>query len=82
MVRMKKITYEDKLIKCEIYPEGSETAGHLVYDKEKREVVEYSLPNDDKGKPYGYTYIHFAVRELDRIIDSGKTPESATNMWY
>lgn len=79
MVRLKNIEIDGNEIKCDIYPEDSKLAGHVVINEEKGTVSRYDLP---KGYEWCINHVNHAKQKLLAMDKSKDAPKELLAMWY
>ncbi len=78
MLKLKKITKNNNVISCELFPEDSEKAGFLHYDVKNDKVIEFAMP---KGYEWCETYIAQAL-QFFRNAEKSKLPNEKVLIWF
>lgn len=78
MVKLKNLKRNDHIGECDIFPEDSLRAGHIVIDLDREELQEYSLPD---GYEWCVNHVHHAAKGLADLLREGKMPEEYLMMW-
>ncbi len=79
MVRLKNIRISGSLMECDIYPEGSTQAGHVLVDAKSGELKEYTLPD---GYEWCENHVSHAKQKLIEMFVFGNIPAEKLVMWY
>ena len=79
MVELKNIKKTNALIECDIVPEDSEEAGHMVVDYKNDEIISYKLP---VGYEWCRNHVSHALDGLLEISKKQKMPKEKLIMWY
>lgn len=78
MVRLKNIKKTNELIECDIVPEDSESAGHIVTDFKKGKLINYSLP---VGYEWCISHVMHASDNLVELSKEKEIPSTLLVMW-
>lgn len=78
MIKLKNIQINNSVIECDIYPEDSLQAGHIVVDTETKAVRELKLPI---GYEWCKNHANHAKNKLLEFIEIEKIPEEKLIMW-
>ena len=81
MVRLVNIQLNGETAECDIFPENSLQAGHVVIDAKTGDLLDYVLP---EGYEAGMSYVSHARSRLFDIIKQGaiEPGRSVTVAWY
>lgn len=78
MIKLKNIQINNSVIECDIYPEDSLQAGHIVVDVETKELKESKLP---VGYEWCRNHVNHAKMKLLEFADLKKLPKEKVIMW-
>ena len=78
MIKLKNIKSNDTIIECDIYPEDSLQAGHIVVDKKSRELKKYNLP---KNYEWCKKHVYHAKDKLLEYIKLDNIPDEKLIKW-
>lgn len=78
MVRLKNLKRNKNIGECDIIPEDSIHAGHIIVDLDLKELKEYSLP---AGYEWCVNHAYHAGRNLVTLLLDGQMPEEYVVMW-
>ena len=78
MIKLKNLKRNDAVGECDVYPEDSQQAGHIVVDLNSGSVNEYSLPS---GYEWCLNHVNHAAENLVRLLKRDKVPNEYLVMW-
>ena len=78
MVRLKNIRINGKTIECDIYPEDSSQAGHVVVYTDTKTLKSYTLPD---GYEWCMKHVAHVKNKLTEFIGSDTLPAEKVVMW-
>lgn len=82
MVTLAKIKKVNNIISVEYFPEDrKDDIGAIVYDIEKKIVVEYDYCKTD-NESFLKTYFKKAISAIEKCIKEDNFPETVEYMWY
>lgn len=79
MIKLKNLKKNDSLVECDIIPEDSDKAGHLVVDLKSNKTLKYDLPD---GYEWCRSHVKHASDVLIRLSKEDSFPEEKLVMWY
>ncbi|MBP3328733.1 MAG: hypothetical protein J6L91_07485 [Clostridia bacterium] len=78
MVKLKNIKISNGYIECDIYPEDSSRAGHIIVDIDTKELKEYNLP---LGYEWCKSHLNHAKYRMIEFVETDSIPEEDLIMW-
>jgi len=82
MVILRNLKIKDKLIYFDYFPEDENDPGHVVYDPYKEKVISHVLSSYEKDFSGTSPYFYYAVRKLERVLDSSEYKEKGFSDEY
>lgn len=79
MLKLKNIKKNSVVIECDIFPEDSMQAGHVIVDIGSGRLGEYSLP---VGYEWCRNHVNHAQTELLKLLSEKDMPDEKLIMWY
>lgn len=79
MIKLKNLRKNDSIGECDIFPEDSRKAGHIVVNLNSEELEEISLP---KGYEWCKNHAYHAAKNLVTLLKMDDIPEEYLVMWY
>lgn len=78
MIKLKNIAKNDSVISCEIYPEGCIIPGTLSCDVNRRDIIEYHLP---EGYEWCKKHVYHALETILSMVDKDELLKEKCVMW-
>lgn len=79
MLKLRNIKRNETVIECDIIPEDSNHAGHMIVDMDSGNIQEYSLPD---GYEWCRNHVNHAQTELLKLSREKDIPGEKLVMWY
>lgn len=78
MVKLKNLKKNERIGECDIFPEDSSNAGHIVVDLESGELKDFSLPD---GYEWCVKHAQHAGSKLVELLSEDNIPKEYLMMW-